>query len=91
MQVQFQVDENVLFQTVVDEAVLLNLNDNHYYGLDDIATRMWELIIEHGNVEDVIHQMLQEYAVDEATLRRDFAALMAEMEARELIKRVVDK
>ncbi|MEZ4635084.1 MAG: PqqD family protein [Caldilineaceae bacterium] len=91
MQVQFQVDENVLFQTVVDEAVLLNLNDNHYYGLDDIATRMWELIIEHGNVEDVIHQMLQEYAVDEATLRRDFAALMAEMEARELIRRVVDK
>lgn len=91
MQIQLQVDENVLFQTVVDEAVLLNLNDNHYYGLDDIATRMWELIIEHGNVEEVIYQMLQEYAVDEATLRRDFAALMAEMEARKLIKRVVDK
>ncbi len=72
----------------IREPVLLNVNDNHYYGLDDVATRMWQLLIEHGTETSVIRQMLEEYEVDEATLRQDFAALVAEMERRGLIQRV---
>ena len=85
---QFQMTPDVLFQTVADEAVLLNLNDNRYYGLDDIGTRIWQLLMEHGAVEVVVEQMLQEYEVDEATLRRDLAALLTEMERRGLLIRV---
>ncbi len=77
-----------LFQSVADEAVLLNIDDNRYYGLDDIATRMWQLLIEHGDEEAVIRQMLDEYDVEEPVLRQDFAALVAEMEQYGLIKRV---
>jgi hypothetical protein len=91
MQIQLQIAKDVLFQTVADEAVLLNINDNHYYGLDDVATRMWQLLVEHSEAEAVIRQMLDEYEVDEATLRQDFAALVAEMEGRGLIARVVDQ
>ena len=87
MHVQLQVADDVLFQTVADEAVLLNISDSHYYGLDDVATRMWQLLVEHGEVDAVIRQMLAEYEIDEATLRHDFAALVAEMEQRGLIKR----
>ena len=83
-----QSAENVLFQAVADEAVLLNLNDNLFYGLDDIATRMWRLLLEHGQAEAVIQQMLQEYEVDEATLRSDLSALVQEMERRGLLCRV---
>ena len=83
-----QIAENVLFQAVADEAVLLNLNDNLFYGLDDIATRMWRLLLEHGQAEAVIQQMLQEYEVDEATLRSDLSALVQEMERRGLLCRV---
>lgn len=84
-----QIAEDVLFQTVADEAVLLNIADNHYYGLDDVATRMWQLLAEHGDGEAVIGELLAEFEVDEATLRQDFAALVAELEQRGLIKRVV--
>ena len=85
---QFQVTPDVLFQTVANEAVLLNLNDSHYYGLDDVAMRIWQLLMEHGDIGAVVVQMLQEYVVDEATLRRDLAALVEEMERRGLIIRV---
>lgn len=87
MPVQLQIAEDVLFQTVADEAVLLNIADNHYYGLDDVATRMWQLLAEHGTEEAVIEAMLAEYDVDEATLHQDFAALVTELEQRGLIKR----
>jgi hypothetical protein len=91
MQTNLQIANDVLFQTIADEAVLLNINDNHYYGLDDVATRMWQLLVEHGEAEAVIRQMLDEYEVDEATLRQDFVTLVAEMERRGLIQRVVDQ
>lgn len=85
---QLQIADDVLFQAVADEAVLLNIADNHYYGLDDVATRMWQLLAEHGTEEAVIQEMLAEYDVDEATLHQDFAALVEELEQRGLIKRV---
>jgi hypothetical protein len=91
MPVQLQVASDVLFQTVADEAVLLNISDSHYYGLDDIATRMWQLLVEHGEAEAVIRQMLDEYEVEETTLRHDFATLVASMEERGLIKRVTNQ
>lgn len=85
---ELKAADGVLFQTVADEAVLLNIGDNRYYGLDDVATRMWQLLMEHGDEETVIRQMLEEYDVEEPELRRDFAALVAEMEQNGLIKRV---
>ncbi len=88
MPARLQIADDVLFQTVADEAVLLNMADNHYYGLDDVATRMWQLLVEYGDGDAVIREMLTEYSVDEATLRQDFAVLIAEMEQRGLIKRV---
>jgi len=84
----FKAADGVLFQSVADEAVLLNMDDNHYYGLDDIATRMWQLLMEYGDEEAVVRQMLEEYDVEEAVLRQDFVALVAEMEQNGLIKRV---
>lgn len=88
MSTRLQIVPDVLFQVVLDEAVLLNINDNHYYGLDDVATRMWQLLQASGDADVVVQQMLEEYEVDEATLRRDLASLVAEMEQRGLIQRV---
>ena len=88
MQSQLQIAKDVLFQAVADEAVLLNINDNRYYGLDDVATRMWLVMMESGDAEAAIQQILAEYEVDEATLRHDLAALVVEMEQRGLIQRV---
>ena len=88
MHSQLQIAKDVLFQTVADEAVLLNLADNHYYGLDDVAARMWALLMESGDAETVVQQMLAEYEVDERTLRQDLNALLAQLEKRKLIIRV---
>jgi hypothetical protein len=82
-----QVAKDVLVQPLGDEAVLLNLNNDHYYGLDDVGTRMWALLAEHGDPEAVIRQLLLEYEADEPTLRRDLAALIDKLEQAGLITR----
>jgi hypothetical protein len=81
------IAKDVLVQPLGDEAVLLNLNNDHYYGLDNVGTRMWELLAEHGDPEAVIRQMLLEYDADEPALRRDLAALIDKLEQAGLIIR----
>ena len=67
----------VFFQELEGEAILLDLHNEYYYSLDDVGTRMWQLLVEHGDVATVVERLLAEYDVDEATLRRDLAQLIA--------------
>ena len=84
----FQISDQVLFQTVSDEAVLLNLTDHSYYGLNEVATRMWQLLAEHGQIDPVVDQLVREYDVDAATLRDDLMTLLAEWESLGMVHRV---
>ncbi|MBT6125779.1 MAG: PqqD family protein, partial [Halieaceae bacterium] len=35
---------DVISQEVSGETVLLDLNSEHYFGLDEVGTRIWQLI-----------------------------------------------
>lgn len=76
---------DVLFQDLEGEAVLLNLANEKYYGLDDVGTRMWQALEEHGHVETVVLRMLAEYEVDESTLRKDLADLIGKLSETGLV------
>ena len=77
----------VLFRDLGDESVLLNLDNDRYYGLDDVGTRMWQLLAELGEVDAVVARLLEEYhgQVDEPTLRRDLEGLIAKLTAAGLV------
>jgi hypothetical protein len=70
------VAPDIVFQDLKSETILLNLNNERYYGLDDVGTRMWQVLSEQGEVEVAIAQLAAEYDVDEATLRQDVAELI---------------
>jgi hypothetical protein len=76
---------DVLFQELDGEVVLLNLGNEHYYGLDDVGARLWTLLLERGDPEAAVAQMLTEYDVDEASLRSDVTTLIAELERAGLV------
>ena len=79
------IPQEVIFETLDDEVVLLNLASERYYSLDDIGTRMWQLLEERGDVEATVPQLLSEFQVDEATLRADLARLIGELKQAGLI------
>jgi hypothetical protein len=66
----------VLHQVVGGEVVLLDLEREYYYGLDDVGSRIWQLLIEHGDPDAVAAEMLLEFDTDEPTLRRDIDELV---------------
>ena len=61
----------VLFQEVAGEAVLLDLASETYFGLDDVGTRIWQLLHDQVSLRAVYDTLLKEYDVAPARLEDD--------------------
>jgi Coenzyme PQQ synthesis protein D (PqqD) len=70
------ISADVLVQEFSGEAVLLDLAKESYFGLDEVGTRAWRLLEEHGRLQPVVQTLLTEYEVDEDTLRLDLEELV---------------
>jgi hypothetical protein len=76
---------SVVFQEVEGETVFLDLEGERYYVLDDVGTRYWQLLLEHGDVERIVSTMLAEFDVDQQTLCSDLDALLAGLQEARLV------
>jgi len=81
----FSPSPDALYQLLGGEAVLLNMKTEQYFGLDEVGTRVWEVLVEAGKVDVIVARLVAEYDVDEVILRRDVGALLAELMQAKLI------
>jgi len=56
--------------------VLLNLDNERYYGLDDVGTRMLSVLTSSDSVQSAWLQLVDEYDVDREVLREDLVTLV---------------
>lgn len=70
---------------VAGESVLLDLETEQYFGLDDVGTRIWQVLGESLSIRAALDVLLDEYEVDEMTLTRDVLALVAELADKGLV------
>ncbi len=73
------VPPHVLIRLLDKEAVLLNLETERYFGLDETGTRMWQVTTARPNIEFAYQQLLDEYDVDSETLRQNLADLLEKL------------
>jgi len=81
------IGDSVIFQTLHDEIVLLNLTEHEYYGLDSVGADIWQLLLKHRNVADAVASLQQIYTVDEPTARRDIERFVEELVNSGLLKK----
>jgi hypothetical protein len=75
----FGIPENVLSQELNGEVVLLNMDNESYYSLNSVGSRIWQLLSQKMNIESITLELLKIYQVDESTLRQDVATLIHEL------------
>ena len=80
-----QVLPDVLSQEVSGETVLLDLNNENYFGLNEVGTRIWQLLQEQDNLEKIYEILLDEYEVDAKQLRKDFDDIINQLKDTGLI------
>ncbi|MEM6583713.1 MAG: PqqD family protein [Pseudomonadota bacterium] len=76
----------VISQEVSGETVLLDLESEHYFGLDEVGTRIWQLIKETDNLQTIFQTLLAEYDVSEERLTQDLDKLLTEIAELGLVK-----
>jgi len=70
------VPDDVLISSLQDESVILNLDSERYYGLDDVGTRFMSVLTTSESIEIAYERLRDEYNVDPEVLREDLIALV---------------
>ena len=83
---QLTPSDDAMVRTVADESVILDLASGKYFGLDPVGTRLWQLLSQGCSIEQACIELLGEYEVEEAQLRRDVQKLIADLLAHGLLK-----
>ena len=67
---------NVLIRFLDKESVLLNIDTERYFGLDETGTRMWQLVTAAPKIQVAYEQLLDEYDVTPDLLRENLVDLL---------------
>ena len=71
--------DDVVVRELDGEAVMLNLASGIYFGLDQVGTRIWFLIEQHGHLDLVLESLGEEYDASVETLAQDLLRLSSEL------------
>jgi hypothetical protein len=83
---QAKPSDDVLCQAVGDEAVLLNLASERYFGLDPVGTRIWTLLSQDPRLKQVFDALCAEYEVEPARLEADLLDLIGQLAEAKLVQ-----
>jgi hypothetical protein len=90
MQISFsdrvRVPDDVLISRLQEESVILNLDSERYFGLDDVGTRFLSVLTTSESIEAAYQSLLDEYDVDREELRDDLIALIENLSQQGIIE-----
>ena len=71
--------DSVLIRELEGEAVLLNLDNETYYGLDEVGTRMWAVLATSPSIAAAHAALLEEYDVAPDRLESDLRVWIGQL------------
>lgn len=74
-----RVPDGVLISNLQEESVILNLDSERYYGLDDVGTRFLSVLNTADSIEAAFVVLRDEYDVDAQSLRHDLLELVEDL------------
>lgn len=83
---RFSISSEVLSQEVSGETVLLDLDGESYFGLNEVGTRIWQLLQSEITVCALLDTLADEYDVCREQLESDVDQLLGKLSAAGLVK-----
>ena len=81
-----KIPDDVLISKLQEESVILNLDSERYYGLDDVGTRFLAVLSTSDSIEAAYETLAREYDVAPPTLRQDLLELVQNLHDQGLIQ-----
>lgn len=80
-----KLSDDVLFQELQGDAVLLDLKTGVYFGLDRVGTRMWQLMGQNPSLAAVVDGICGEFEVEQERCSADLLALVQRLDEQGLL------
>ena len=72
--------ESIVSSNLSDtETVMLNIEKNSYYGIDESAREIWDLLGEPRSAADVCNRLLTIFAVDQEVCQRQVLSFLEKL------------
>lgn len=89
MPIKYRPSSDAIYSTIDNEVVIMSMASDQYISLNDVASRIWELISEKPlTMEELVQTLLDEYEVEEAVCRMEVGAFLEELNDKGLVSRV---
>ncbi len=76
---------DVIWRKMGEETVLLNSRSENYYSLNEVGTRVWELIDGQATVREIASRIAEQYDAPVEEIEKDVVALLQELREQELV------
>jgi hypothetical protein len=70
------------------EAMLMSIETGKYYHMNEVATRLWQLIEKPQKVSALIDQLLSEFEIDRPTCESQVQSFLTSLTESHLIDRI---
>lgn len=74
------------WRTVGEEVVALDVAASIYLAVGPVGAALWPRLAEGADVDELVAVVLEGFAVDEETARRDIAAFLDQLRERDLLE-----
>lgn len=73
-----------------DETVMMDINSGFYFGLNAVASVIWELLKEEHTLDQLVDKLMMEYEVSREQCLKETAQLLQQMLAHKVIEYLED-
>ena len=81
-----KMPDEILITGLQGESVILNLNSERYFGLDDVGTRFLSVLTNANSIQAAYETLLQEYDVEGEVLRQDLISIIGQLVDQGLVE-----
>ena len=85
---RIEIPEHVMIREVGGECVILDLDTEQYFGLDDIGTEILQLLRDGSTIDQVVTRIVEQYDASADQVMADVAALVGSLLERGLVRPV---
>jgi hypothetical protein len=88
---KLQISGDALAQEIAGETVILDLASSTYFGIDETGTRIWQLLKEGMDLQEIHELMLAEFEVSPEALETDIMAFISQLQTAGLVGEAQDQ
>lgn len=78
--------DRIVWRNIEEEAVILNLDSGYYYSLNELGTKIWQLLIKNKTTAEIISFVYKEYDINKNKIKKDLLKIINELKRENLIE-----